>query len=121
MARPVDRVGVVTIGAVGVSLVTVEVSLVTVEVSTVTVDVSVGVRATPSGTHVSATVPPETVVTEIDATQNTVRVCEQTGQADFGTLTAALAAGRTAPRRLKINAKALVEAISDFFIFPPGK
>ena len=121
MALPVESVGVVTIGAVGVSFTTVDESLVTVEESTVTVEVSVGVRATPSGTHVSATVPPETVVTEIDATQNTVRVSEHTGQADFGTLTAAFAAGRTAPKRLKIKAKALDVAISYFFIFPPGK
>jgi len=121
MARPVDRVGKVTIGAVEVSDVTVEVSDVAVEVSTVTVDVSVGVSATPSGTQVSATVPPESVVTEMEATQKTVRVGEHTGQAAFGTFSAAFAVGRTAPKRLKINAKALDEATSDFFIFPPGK
>jgi hypothetical protein len=103
----------VTIGAV-------EVSDVTVAVSTVAVDVSIGASATPSGTQVNATVPPEIVETEIESTQKTVRDCEHAGQAAFGTFSAALAVGRTAPKRLKINAKALDEAISDFFIFPPG-
>jgi hypothetical protein len=106
-----------------VGIVEVVVSVVTVELSTVAVEVSIGASADPSGTQVSATVSPETVVTEIDATQNTVRVCEHTGQTDFGTLTvtAAFAVGTTAPRRLISNTKALDEAMSVFFIIPPGK
>jgi hypothetical protein len=71
MARPVERVGIVTVGtvAVGVSDVTVAVSVTTVAVSVTTVAVSTGVLDTPSATQVNATVFPVTVVTEIDSTQ----------------------------------------------------
>jgi len=104
-----------------VSLVAVEVSLVTVAVSVVTVDVSTGRSAVPSATQLKAILLPETVVTETDSTQKTVRDEEHAGHALFGTFSAAFAAGATIARRLAINAKVLAPAISDFFIFPPSK
>jgi hypothetical protein len=64
MARPVERVGIVTAGTVAVG-----VSDMTVDVSVTTVAVSTGVLDMPSATQVNATVFPVTVVTEIDSTQ----------------------------------------------------
>jgi hypothetical protein len=101
--------------------VTVEVSLVTVAVSVDAVDVSTGRSVAPSATQLKAILLPETVVTETESTQKTVREEEHAGHALFGTFSAAFADGATIARRLAINAKALAPAISDFFIFPPNK
>jgi hypothetical protein len=101
--------------------VTVAVSLVTVAVSVDAVDVSTGRSVAPSATQLKAILLPETVVTETDSTQKTVRDEEHVGHGLFGTFSAAFATGVTTPRRLAINAKVLTPAISDFFIFPPNK